>query len=76
MEWDDCVLDYAARIRKKKTAINTPSYSQITEKIYTRATNRWLRYRNHMEPVLDILAPYAEYFNYSMEAAPEPTKTN
>jgi tetratricopeptide (TPR) repeat protein len=61
-EWDDCVLDY----KDKKQIINTPSYAQITEDIYDRAKYRWTRYREQIEPVIDILSPYAEYFKYDV----------
>ena len=66
IDWDDAVLKYDETAKKRKI-INTPSYSQVTEKLYTRASGRWLRYRKHMEPVLDILAPHAIRHGYSME---------
>ena len=70
VDWDDRVLDFDKTARKRH--INTPSYHQVTEKIYTRASGRWLRYRKHLEPVLDILAPHAERHGYSMESGDKP----
>lgn len=66
LEWNDAVLEYD-RTARSKERINTPSYHQVTEKIYTRASGRWLRYREHMKPVLDILAPHAERYGYSVK---------
>lgn len=65
--WNDAVLEYDKMAKKRKSLANTPSYSQITEKIYTRARYRWERYREQMEPVLDILLPYARKFGYPEE---------
>lgn len=63
--WTDAVLEYDKTARERK-AINTPSYSQVTEKIYTRAAGRWARYREHMRPVLDTLRPWAEKHGYDV----------
>ena len=65
--WNDAVLKYDETARKRQL-ITTPSYHQVTEKLYTRASGRWLRYRKHMEPVLDILAPHALRYGYAMDA--------
>ena len=69
VDWDDAVLKFDETAKKRKVA--TPSYHQVTEKIYTRASGRWLRYRKHLEPMLDILAPHAERHAYSMEPIDE-----
>jgi Flp pilus assembly protein TadD len=66
LQWDPTVLDH------QKTAIargyiRTPSYAQVTEQVYTRASGRWTRYRDQMEPVLPILAPWAERYGYSLD---------
>ena len=44
--------------------INTPSYSQVTQKIYTRARYRWLRYGKYFDPLLDRLEPFIDEFGY------------
>jgi len=61
--WDDRVRDYAATARRRER-IYTTSYNQVTEPLYTRAQGRWERYREHMEPVLPLLLPWAERFGY------------
>jgi Tfp pilus assembly protein PilF len=63
--WNDAVLEYD-KTAQKKGLINTPSYHQVTQKIYTRASGRWLKYREQMSPVLDILKPHAERYGYAM----------
>ncbi len=64
LEWTDAVMNYDETARNKKTRINTPSYHQVTEKIYTRASGRWLRYKKHLKDILPILKPYAIKYGY------------
>ena len=61
--WDPKVLDNRASAAKREH-IRTASYSQVTEPIYRRSVGRWERYRAQMEPVLPILAPWAERMGY------------
>jgi tetratricopeptide (TPR) repeat protein len=63
LEWDDSVAKYReTAIRGRR--IRTPSYQQVTEEIYTRATGRWINYRKEMEPVLPLLNPWATSWGY------------
>jgi len=63
LPWNDAVRDFAAHARDKKL-IDTPSYSQVTEELYTRSKFRWHRYRRHLEPHLPELQPYIDEFGY------------
>ncbi|HEX4737986.1 MAG TPA: sulfotransferase [Allosphingosinicella sp.] len=65
LEWDPQVLDNRAAAAKRDH-IRTASYSQVTEPIYRRSAGRWERYRRPMEPVLPILAPWAERMGYEI----------
>jgi len=67
--WDDAVLNHTDRARTRGR-ISTPSYRQVTEPIYQRARYRWLRYAEHLEPVVETLRPYIEYFGYGSSEAP------
>ncbi len=64
--WDDALYAYAETARRR-AKINTPSYDQVTEPIHTRASGRWTAYRDHMEPVLPTLRPWAERFGYGID---------
>ena len=66
LPWDDGVLAYD-KTAQAKERINTASYHQVTQKIYTRASGRWRRYRKYLEPVTGILAPHARRYGYSMD---------
>ena len=62
-EWHDDLLDHE-QTAKRRGRVRTASYSQIGEKLYTRATDRWRRYADYLEPVLPILKPWAERMGY------------
>lgn len=63
--WDDAVSDPAAHALQRGS-IRTPSYSQVTQPIYSSAMERWRRYEAQMKPVLPILAPHIERLGYSL----------
>lgn len=65
LDWDPAVLDHQ-RTAKARGLITTASYSQVVEPIYSRASGRWTRYRDRLEPVLPTLAPWAERFGYTL----------
>jgi tetratricopeptide (TPR) repeat protein len=65
LDWHDGVLEHE-KTALKRGRIKTPSYSQVVEPIYTRAAGRWEKYRKHLEPVLPVLAPWAEKFGYEI----------
>ncbi|MBO9516949.1 MAG: sulfotransferase [Porphyrobacter sp.] len=66
LPWNGEGFDHrdAARARG---IVRTASYAQVTEAVYTRAAGRWRRYEKHLEPVLEILRPWAERFGYSLD---------
>lgn len=61
--WDDAVLQHTEHARKRGN-INTPSYHQVTQPIYRHARYRWKRYAKQLEPVMEALRPFIEYFGY------------
>jgi hypothetical protein len=63
LEWDERVLDHQ-RTAKERGTIVTPSYDQVTEPVTARASGRWKRYGEQLEPVLPILLPWAERLGY------------
>lgn len=66
-------LDWQAQaVDHRKTAadrgyIRTPSYAQVTQGLYTRATGRWTRYRDQMRYALPVLRPWAERYGYAVD---------
>ena len=63
IEWTPRLLDHRASA-KARAFIGTPSYAQVGEPIYSRASGRWRRYRRFIEPVLPKLLPWAERMDY------------
>jgi hypothetical protein len=64
VDWNDAVVDFHLHAGKKNI-INTPSYEQVTQPIYSSASGRWLQYRQQLAPFLDQLGPYIEKLGYS-----------
>ncbi|HQV50062.1 MAG: sulfotransferase [Dokdonella sp.] len=48
-----------------KGYISTPSYAQVVEPLNTKAVGRWQRYRTLLEPVLPVLKPAMDRWNYA-----------
>ncbi len=63
LDWDDEMLEHRKTARSRG-AIITPSYDQVTEPLNTRASGRWKRYADQLEPVLPVLLPWAERLGY------------
>ena len=63
LSWSDEMLDHR-KTAATRGVITTASYAQVKEPIYRRSVGRWERYRKHLEPILPVLAPWAEKFGY------------
>lgn len=63
LDWHDSLRDHT-QIAQSRGRVRTASYSQIGEKLYKRAADRWRRYADHLEPVLPILRPWAARMGY------------
>ncbi|MGH8396778.1 MAG: tetratricopeptide repeat-containing sulfotransferase family protein [Gammaproteobacteria bacterium] len=61
--WEAGMLHFQETARKRR--INTPSYHQVVQPLYTSSRERWRRYEKHLHPVLPLLQPFIEYFGYS-----------
>ena len=57
LDWDDECLRYY----ESKRAVMTPSYAQANRPIYTDSLNRWKNYKNHLQPLIDILGDPEQY---------------
>ena len=64
LPWDDRVLQPRHHAREKGY-ISTPSYSQVVRPISARSVDRWLHYAGMFEPVLPIVQPQLDRWNYA-----------
>ena len=62
LNWEKEIDNYRSNALDKK--INTPSYNQVTEKIYTRALGRWKNYKNEMHDIMPIMQFWIEKWGY------------
>ncbi len=65
LAWRDEALDHR-KTAKARGLITTASYAQVVEPIYRRAAGRWEGYRQHLEPILPVLQPWAQKFGYRL----------
>lgn len=63
LPWDESVLDYAGRARGRGR-INTNSYHQVTEPIYSRSRDRWRAYDTQLDPLMKYLESHIGNFGY------------
>ncbi len=61
--WDPCVLRYHQQVAARGT-IDTPSYHQVGQPIYTQARYRWRNYSTELSPWLDTLQAWAARLGY------------
>ncbi len=63
LPFDEAVLDFSAHARSRGR-INTPSYHQVSQPVYTSAVDRWRKYEGHLEPIIEKLKPFVKQFGY------------
>jgi hypothetical protein len=62
IDYQSSMFDPQSRSAQKW--ITTPTYDDISRPIYDRSISRWRNYQPHLEPVLEILNPWAKEFGY------------
>jgi len=60
--WDAKVLGFDEHARNK--LVRSPTYADVTQKIYKRAQGRWQHYQKYLEPHLAKLEPFVKAFGY------------
>ena len=65
LEWEDSVRHYIATA-KARGRINTPSFNQVTQPLYSSSKGRWQKYRAQLAPALPVLEPWAQEFGYEI----------
>lgn len=61
IECDPMVKNYDSHVKSYKI-ISTPNYHQVSEPLYKRSLFRWKNYKEHLNPIIDLLRPYAKRF--------------
>jgi len=62
VSWNERVLDFDAHARSKR--VRSPTYADVTQKVFTRARGRWRNYEKYLEPHLARLQPFLQAFGY------------
>ena len=51
LEWEDGCMQFY----KNERIVRTPSYDQVRQPMYDSSLNRWMHYKNHLAPLIDVL---------------------
>jgi tetratricopeptide (TPR) repeat protein len=62
IEWVPAMRDIARRTERRE--ILTPSAAQLARGLNRKGVGRWQRYREPLQPVLPLLAPWIGHFHY------------
>ncbi len=63
LEWNEAMLSFYEN-KGSISSVRTPSYYQVSQKIYSDAKYRWQKYEPWMRPAIKILQPWADHFDY------------
>ena len=64
LPWDDAVRSFAEHARQRGM-INTPSYHQVSQELFSSAVYRWQRYQPYLQTVAPLLDSHAKSFGYT-----------
>jgi hypothetical protein len=62
VSWDAKVLGFDEHARQK--AVRSPTFSDVTKKVFKTAVGRWRNYQKYFEPHLAKLEPLAKELGY------------
>ncbi len=63
LDWDERVMRYAETAKTRN--VRTPSAQSVQQPIYDTALDRWRHYKESLEPVLPILAPWTSVYGFA-----------
>ena len=75
LPWDNRVLEPGQHARQKGY-ISTPSYSQVVGPISTKSVDRWRHYADIFMPIMPLLQPLIERWDYSAVVAVDGVSPN
>ena len=63
LPWSDKLNDFY-KTAQKRGIINTPSYNQVSQPIYTKSMNRWINYEEKFSNVKYLLDPWIKKYEF------------
>ena len=64
VDWDQSLKKFY-ETAGKRGIMNTPSYNQVSQPIYSKSINRWKNYETKFENSKVLLDPWVKKFNYN-----------
>jgi len=65
LPWDGAVLDYREKLNTRLT--QSPTYADVRSPVHTRSVARWRLYRQWLDPLEPILAPFLQEWGYARD---------
>jgi tetratricopeptide (TPR) repeat protein len=65
VEWSDAMRNFSGNA--PGLDIKSPSAAQVRRPLNAESVGLWRRYKSHLSPVLPLLRPWAERFDYAVE---------
>jgi tetratricopeptide (TPR) repeat protein len=62
LPWDPAIVQFHERAAGKY--VNSPSFSQVAQPLYSSSVGRWRHYAGEYAPVAEMLQPFVEAFGY------------
>ena len=63
LNWEDELKNFYKTAQNRRL-IKTPSYTQVTEKLYSESKGRWKNYECHFSSEIRTLQQWIKYFSY------------
>ena len=63
VDWSNEVTEFY-KTSKKRGMLNTPSYNQVSQPLYTKSIGRWKNYQDEFRGISPILDKWIQKFGY------------
>tara|TARA_B100000609_G_scaffold94788_1_gene75557 strand:+ start:4909 stop:6603 length:1695 start_codon:yes stop_codon:yes gene_type:complete len=63
VDWSNKVTEFY-KTSKKRGMLNTPSYNQVSQPLYTKSIGRWKNYQDQFQDISPILDKWIQKFSY------------
>ena len=63
VDWSNKVTEFY-KTSKKRGMLNTPSYNQVSQPLYTKSIGRWKNYQDQFQDISPILDKWIKKFSY------------
>ena len=63
LEWEEQQSEFYKHAQQKR--VSSPTYANVTEKVYRGALDKWMNYEELFEPLMPKIEPWLDAFGYN-----------